>query len=110
MAAFTVDPGATGTDAEPLHIAVASAHGRVGRDNPIKRLLLVAVPVHEADKLTAAAEQDVDWQKVEAAGIKQAWYVGIAVVDIGWQYSRTVAVPKNLRLYQPNDIDITPRA
>jgi peptide/nickel transport system substrate-binding protein len=63
-----------------------------------------------AAETAPAAKQIIDWQKVEAAGVKQAWYVGIAVVDVGWQYSDAVSVPKDTRLYRPNDIDITPRS
>lgn len=57
-----------------------------------------------------ASKQNADWRKVEDYGVQQAWYVGVADADIGWEYSNTVSVPKINGLYRPNDIDITPKS
>jgi hypothetical protein len=55
-----------------------------------------------------AAQQDTDFQKVRAAGVEQAWYVGVTLIPVGLLHSSTVRAPGIDQGYYGNDTDVTP--
>jgi hypothetical protein len=55
-----------------------------------------------------AAQQNADFQKVQAAGIEQAWYVGVTLIPVGLLHSSTVVAPGIDQGYYGNDTDVTP--
>jgi peptide/nickel transport system substrate-binding protein len=55
-----------------------------------------------------ASEQVADFQKVQAAGVQQAWYVGVAVFDVGIAVSSSVTTPPERDFYLGNELDTTP--
>jgi peptide/nickel transport system substrate-binding protein len=55
-----------------------------------------------------ASEQVADFQKVQAAAVQQAWYVGVAVFDVGIAVSPSVTTPPDHGLYLGNELDTTP--
>jgi hypothetical protein len=54
-----------------------------------------------------AAEQDADFQKVQAAGVEQAWYVGVTLIPVGLLHSSGVNAPGIDQGYYGNDTDVT---
>jgi peptide/nickel transport system substrate-binding protein len=55
-----------------------------------------------------AAQQDADFQKVQAAGVQQAWYVGVTLIPLGLLHSTGVHAPPINQGYYGNDTDLTP--
>jgi peptide/nickel transport system substrate-binding protein len=54
------------------------------------------------------AKQNADWHAVQDYGVKQAWYVGVAVGDAGYLHTNNVNVAKAHGLYLINILDTTP--
>jgi peptide/nickel transport system substrate-binding protein len=54
------------------------------------------------------AQQEAAFQQVQDAGIKDAWYVGVAVVDAGYLDANNISAPPTVSGYQGNDDDVTP--
>jgi len=55
-----------------------------------------------------AAAQDAAFQKLQAAGVQQAWYVAVALIPVGLLHSSSVSVPPINQGYYGNDTDVTP--
>jgi hypothetical protein len=55
-----------------------------------------------------AAQQDADFQQVQAAGVEQAWYVAVALIPVGLLHASSVSVPPIDQGYYGNDTDVTP--
>jgi len=55
-----------------------------------------------------AAQQNAVFEQAQAIGVKQAWYVGVALVDAGIIHSNSVEVPKPTGGYIFNIDDIAP--
>ncbi len=55
-----------------------------------------------------AAQQDTDFEKLQAAGIEQAWYVGVTLIPVGLLHSNSVNAPGIDGGYYGNDTDVTP--
>ena len=55
-----------------------------------------------------AAQQDADFQQVQAAGVQQAWYVAVALIPVGLLHASGVNVPPINQGYYGNDTDVTP--
>ena len=80
----------------------ANLYNPFGTDDPAINQLISAATT------APAAEQDAAWQKVQAAGVQQAWYVGVAVFDIGIIHVSSINVPSLVGGYVGNPIDVTP--
>jgi peptide/nickel transport system substrate-binding protein len=61
-----------------------------------------------AATVAPAAQQDADFEKVQAAGVAQAWYVAVTLIPIGLLHGTTVTVPGIAAGYYGNDTDVTP--
>jgi hypothetical protein len=79
----------------PLHCLVG--HDYQGRDGSV--VAAAAAP---------ASEQVSDFQKVQAAGVQQAWYVGVAVFNVGIAVSSSVTTPPDHGIYLGNELDTRP--
>ena len=54
------------------------------------------------------AAQDAAWQQVQAFGVKQAWYVGVATTALGAASGSGVTAPPENGSYIGNELDVTP--
>jgi peptide/nickel transport system substrate-binding protein len=55
-----------------------------------------------------AAQQDAAWQKVQAYGVQQAWYVAVTLIPIGLLHTSSINAPGIYQGYYGNDTDVTP--
>jgi len=62
----------------------------------------------KAATLAPGPQQDADFQKVQAAGIEQAWYVAVTLIPVGLLHSSSVDAPPINQGYYGNDTDVTP--
>jgi len=54
-----------------------------------------------------AAQQNADFEKVQAAGIQQAWYIAVTLIPVGLLHNSTVNAPGIHQGYYGNDTDVT---
>lgn len=73
-----------------------------GTDNPAITGLI------KAATLAPGPQQPADFQKVQAAGIEQAWYVAVTLIPVGLLHSSSVDAPPINQGYYGNDTDVTP--
>jgi peptide/nickel transport system substrate-binding protein len=55
-----------------------------------------------------ASQQVADFQKIQAAGVEDAWYVGVTLIPVGLLHSSSVNAPGIEQGYYGNDTDVTP--
>jgi hypothetical protein len=55
-----------------------------------------------------ASQQVADFQKVQAAGVQKARYVGVAVFNVGIAVNSSVTTPPDHGLYLGNELDTAP--
>ncbi len=54
-----------------------------------------------------ASTQNADFQKVQAAGIEQAWYIGVTLIPVGLLHGAGINAPGIDQGYYGNDTDVT---
>lgn len=55
-----------------------------------------------------AAQQNADFEDIQAAGVQQAWYVAVALIPVGLLHSTSINAPPINQGYYGNDTDVTP--
>jgi peptide/nickel transport system substrate-binding protein len=58
--------------------------------------------------IAPAAQQNADWQKVQAYGVRQAWYVAVALIPVGLLHTSSINAPGIYQGYFGNDTDVAP--